>query len=389
MHSHTPSLTALLGSAALLISRAAADCCTLDDPIGPFRMCSPQSVKAETPFLVKAINYTRYHDTLGGGTFDPDARWNSLQVELARASGGYGDALGCSAAENPAKCSVTSGPVCVLIDCLPLNRDAARATNGGKTQITDFVVPGGIPAGAGPSGAWYDLASTRFDRYETGFKATLANLTASSWRKTLYGSNQSSLQYDNNWQGFNLTDMLPTADLEGTVDGTGFYPFELQGDPWPGFQLHTVPCAAYPCARKCAHAAFGTKYESDYTAADRAKATACIDQCPGIDTVVNYCPDVDGGKPQVITPKELGLDSQAALDAYVPDGCARNEGEAFPQAAASYRASMASKTALPSSTSSATATPTGKSDARGGSEGCRVAALAAFAAMVVKVMFDV
>lgn len=391
MHSHA-YLAALLGSAALLVSRAAADCCTLDDPIGSFRSCSPLSAKADTPFLVKAINYTQYHDTLGGGTFDPDTRWNSLQVELARTSGKYGELLGCSAAKNPAKCSVTGGPVCVLIDCLPLNQDAAHATNGGKTQITDLVVAGGIPAGAGPSGAWYDLASTRFDRHETGFKATLANLTVSGWRKPeQYFSNQSSLQYDNNWSGFNLTGMstADTADTAGTVDGSGFYPFELQGDSWPGFQLHIVPCAAYPCARKCAHAAFGAKFEEDYTAADRAKATACIDKCEGIDTVVNYCPDVDGGKPQVITPQELGLDSQSALDAYVPDGCARYEDAAFPQAAASYSASMASKTALATSTPSATATPTGKSGAHGGSEGCRVAALVAFAAMVVKVVFDV
>ncbi|KAK7960794.1 hypothetical protein PG988_012008 [Apiospora saccharicola] len=388
MHSYTSYLTALLGSAALLVSPAAADCCTLDDPINSFRSCSPLSVKADTPFLVKAINYTQYSDTLGGGKFDPDTNWNSLQVELARGSGSISDPLGCSFAKNKAKCTVTTGPVCVLIDCVPLAQDAAHATNGGKTVITDFVIPGGIPAEAGPSGSWYDLASTQFDRYETGFKATLANLTASVWRKTLYGSNQSSLQYDNNWRGFNLTD-ISTADAKDTADGSGFYPFELQGDPWPGFELHTVPCAAYPCARKCAHAAFGTKFQDDYTTADIAKATACINKCEGVDKVVNYCPDVDGGKSQVITAKELGLDSQAALDAYVPDGCARSEGAAFPQAAASYSASMAAKTASASSTSSPTATPTGKSGARGGSEGCRAVALAAFAGMMLKVMFDV
>ncbi|KAK7937867.1 uncharacterized protein PG986_014735 [Apiospora aurea] len=389
MHSHTSLLTALLGSAALLVSQAAADCCTLDDPIGPFRTCSRLAAKAETPFLVKAVNYTQYRDTLGGGTFDPDPRWNSLQVMLARASSGPNDPRGCSAAKDPSKCTVTSGPICVLIDCVPLNQDDAHATNGGKSQITDLVIAPGIPAGAGPDGPWYDLASTEFDRNATGYTATLANLSASAWRKTLYGGNQSSLQYDNNWTGFNLTGMSSSAP-DGTSggSGSGFYPFELQGRPWPDFDLRTVPCGAYPCARRCAHEAFGAKFESDYTPADLANARACIDQCEGVDAVVNYCPDAYGGKQQVITPQELGLDSQAALDAYVPDGCARWEGAAFPSAAASYSASMASKTALPSPTSS-TATPKDKSSsASGGAEGCRLAALAAFTVVMVKVVLD-
>ncbi|KAK8076623.1 hypothetical protein PG994_003895 [Apiospora phragmitis] len=376
MH-HYPSV--LAAALLLLASRAAADCCTLDDPIGSFRTCSPLAAKADAPFLVKAINYTRYRDTLGGGTFDADPRWGSLQVMLARASGGPSDRLGCSAARDPAKCDVTLGPVCVLIDCVPLDRDLGHATNGGKTQITDFVVAPGVPAGAGPDGPWYDLASTEFDRHATGYTATLANLSASVWRKTLYGGNQSSLQYDNNWTGFNLTGMLSMNDgTNGGGEDSGFYPFELQGQPWPSFDLRHVPCAAYPCARRCAHAAFGSKFESDYTASDLANAKACIDQCKGIDNIVNYCPD------------ELGLDSQAALDAYVPDGCARYEGAAFAAAAASYSAAMASKTALPSSTSS-DAVPTDKKSggASRGNEGRGVVALAAFAALAVKVVFDV
>ncbi|KAK8091917.1 hypothetical protein PG997_002278 [Apiospora hydei] len=383
MHHYAPFLAA----ASLLVTRAAADCCTLDDPIGPFRTCSPLATKAETPFLVKAVNYTQYRDTLGGGTFDPNPRWNSLQVMLARASGGPSGPLGCSAAKDPSKCTVTSGPVCVLIDCVPLTQDAAHATNGGKTQITDLVIAPGVPAGAGPDGPWYDLASTEFDRHATGHAATLANLSASAWRKTLYGGNQSSLQYDNNWTGFNLTGMTSAPD--GTSGGdSGFYPFELQGQPWPDFDLRKVPCGAYPCARRCAHEAFGAKFESDYTPADLAKARACIDQCEGVDAVVNYCPDVYGGKQQVITPQELGLDSQAALDAYVPDGCARWETAAFPAAAASYSASMTSKTALPSPTSSTAAPKDKSSSASGGAEGFRLAVLAAFTIMMVNVVGD-
>ncbi|KAK8022377.1 hypothetical protein PG993_013144 [Apiospora rasikravindrae] len=391
MHSYTSVLTALLGSAALLVPRAAADCCTLDDPIGPFRTCSPLATKAETPFLVKAVNYTRYRDTLGGGTFDPNPRWNSLQVMLARATSGPNDPLGCSAAKDPSKCTVTSAPVCVLIDCVPLNQDDGHATNDGKTQLTDLVVAPGVPAGAGPDGPWYDLASTEYDRHETGPHATLANLSASAWRKTLYGGNQSSLQYDNNWLGFNLTGMSSPSSMNGTNGGSGFYPFELQGHPWPDFDLRKVPCGAYPCARRCAHAALGSKFEADYTPADLAEARACIDQCAGVDAVVNYCPDVYGGKRQVITPQELGLDSQAALDAYVPDGCARWERAAFPAAAASYSASMASKTARPSPTSSAATSKEDKSSssASGRGEGCRLAALTALTALMVKVGLDV
>ncbi|KAK6822837.1 hypothetical protein PG987_014382 [Apiospora arundinis] len=364
MHQSTSVVAALLGSVALLVSPAAAalDSSELDDPSVSFRTCSPLSVKADTPFLVKAVNYTRYHDTLGGGAFDPDAQWNSLQVYLAVTAGNK--SLGCSHAQNPAKCDVpTTAPVCVLIDCIPLNQDPRHLSNGGATEVTDFVIPGGVPGGAGPDGPWYDLAITEFARHATGYRATLANLSATEWRKPeLYGGNSSSLRYDNGWRGFNLTDMDPKA-LDGTFENTGFYPYELQGHPWPG--LHRVPCAAYPCARKCANAALGTKFEAEWTRADYANARSCIDKCEGVDTVVNFCPDAYGGKQQVIDPQALGLDSQAALAAYVPDGCAVFQAEAFPAAAASYSASMASKTSSPSSASSATASPTGKSGASG------------------------
>ncbi|KAK8123653.1 hypothetical protein PG999_003571 [Apiospora kogelbergensis] len=383
-HQSTSFVVAVLGSVALLASRAAAwEEDTLDNPPSAFRTCSPLTVKADTPFLVKAVNYTRYHDTLGSGTFDPDTRWNSLQVQLARGAGVK--PLGCSAAKNTSKCEVTTGPVCVLIDCIPLGQDPGHLTNDGATAITDFVIPGGVPGGAGPDGPWYDLGIVEFNRRETGFKATLANLSVSSWRKKEhYQVNQSSLRYDNGWRGFNVTGMA--FDTTGTMDDSGFYPFELQGDAWPGWGLAHVPCAAYPCARRCAHEALGTKFEEDYTRADYAKAQACIDQCEGVDNVVNFCPDAYGGKQQVIDPKALGLDSQAALDAYLPDGCAKNERLAFPAAASSYAASMASKTALPSSTSSATSAPTGSSDASGNrvARGRTVLALAGFAALMVQ-----
>lgn len=297
MHYHV-SIIAALGA---FISLVSSECCGIDDPIASFRQCSPVVVAADAPFLVKAINYTRYHDDLGGGRYNPDPSWNSISVSLARYSNRVCDAdvTGCA----------VSGPVCRLIDCFPLSQDASRATNNGGSLISDFIVS--IPAGAGPDGAWYDLASSQFDRQDG-----TQDLTQSVWRRVSRASNASSLEYDNNYYGFNMTGM---QKQEGTGDD-GFYPFEVADyDTWP-MLLRGVPCRAYACARQCVHKAWSvTSASVDYDA-----AMACIDQCEGVDDVVNYCPDV-GGESLTVTPEVIGLASQSALDSYVPDGCAKYE----------------------------------------------------------------
>jgi hypothetical protein len=356
MHSHV-AVIALLGVLAPLTS---AECCTIDDPIGPFRTCSPLVTAADTPFLVKAINYTRYHDDLGGGRFDPDERWDSVTVFLTRNS----DRV-CASDET---FCATNGPVCKLIDCLPMSQDETRATNNGGTLITDFVVS--IPAGAGPDGAYYDLASSLFSRHD-GSK----NFSQSVWRTIPYANNASSLQYDNNWIGFNMTGM---QKLNGTGD-SGFFPFEVaDSDSWPSFDLHKVPCRAFACTRSCVNdaSASGTL--------DVKQATACIDECEGVDDVVNYCPDV-GGTALTITPQDAGLGSQAALDAYVPNGCARYEDAAFPEAHASYVASVSAARAS-STSATASAAPATASSGAIGARGAG-AVLGIIPIVVVKVIF--
>ncbi|KAH6643400.1 hypothetical protein BKA67DRAFT_587609 [Truncatella angustata] len=363
MHYHV-SIVAVLSA---LVRLASAECCTVDDPIGPFRTCSPVVAAADTPFLVKAINYTRYHDDLGGGTFDPDERWDSVAVWLARQSNRV-----CP--EDETFC-VVSGPVCKLIDCFPLSQDASRATNNDGTLISDFVVS--IPGGAGPNGAYYDLASSLFDRHD-GSK----DFTKSVWRTIPYASNASSLEYDNNWRGFNMTG---TENLNGT-NNDGFYPFEVaDSHSWPSFDLLEVPCSAYACARRCVHEAWSG------TSVDVHTAKACIDNCEGVDDVVNYCPDV-GGEPLTIDPKVLGLSSEKALEAYLPDGCVMYEGAAFPEAHASYVASTASASsaAAARTSTSTTAHATASSGAISGRrEAAKVGAVLAVMPIVVKVIIAV
>ncbi|ETS87439.1 hypothetical protein PFICI_01267 [Pestalotiopsis fici W106-1] len=356
------SVIALLGA---LASRSAAD--TLDDPSSPYRTCSPRVATADTPFLVKGINYTRYYDDLGGGYSYPDSRWNSVAVWLAIVSNRVcpDDETGCN----------VSGPVCKLIDCMPLSQDASRAINGGRTIVTDYVLT--VPGGAGPDGAYYDLASSLYDRHD-GSK----DLTKSSWRTINYADNSSGLQYDNGWRGFNMTGMqLP----EGT-NKDGFYPYEVSdSNVWPGWDLHDVPCQSFVCARKCINDAWSG------TAVDFDAAEACINQCEGVDDVVNYCTDV-GGEALDIVPEDLGFDSQRELDAYVPDGCVVYASEAFPAQYASYSASVASASsaALASSTSASAAGATASSGAISGRrEAAQAGVVLGVVPLVVKVIFAV
>lgn len=328
----------LLGTFAPLVT---ADCCTVDDPIADFRQCSSQVVQADKQFLVKAINYTRYHDDLGGGRFDPNPAWNSIAVWLARDSNRQ-----CEPGDS--SCNV-SGPVCKLIDCLPLCQTSDCASLGGGVVITNFTTS--IPSGVGPDGHYYDLATMRFDRFNT-----TKILTESSWRQDSYQDSSSSLQYDNNYIGFNMTDMTPQ---DGT-DASGFYPFELNDDfghSWPTFELREVPCRAYACARKCVNVAVGNTPASQASKSAIQQAKSCIDQCEGVDDIVNYCPDL-GGTKQTITPQQIGLNSQAAFDSYIPDGCVVAESAAFPAAYASYSSSTASVArATYSAARAASATP--------------------------------
>ncbi|KAI1852820.1 hypothetical protein JX266_002361 [Neoarthrinium moseri] len=361
---HYASAAALLSA---LVPAASAECCTIDDPIGPFRTCSPIVANADTPFLVKAINYTRYHDDLGGGRFDPDENWNSITVWLAKQTNRQ-----CP--DDESFCTV-SGPVCKLIDCFPLSQDASRATNDGGSLISDLLVS--VPGGAGPDGAWYDLASSMFDRHHDS-----KDFTTSVWRTVPYANNASSLHYDNNWSGFNLTGMQAQ---EGTNED-GSYPYEVaDSHAWPSFDLHEVPCRAYACARRCVNEAWsGTSIDVDM-------AKSCIDKCEGVDDVVNYCPDV-GGQSLTIAPEDLGLDSQEALNEYLPDGCARYEGAAFPEAYSIYSASSASarSASLASFLSTTAAQPTSTSGAMMGKrEAAKAGVALGVMPIVVKVIFAV
>jgi hypothetical protein len=310
-------------------------CCDLDDPIFYFRQCSNTSVEADRPFLVKAINYTLYDGGSLGPVYDPSTNTlNAMRIMLAR---------------NTLRPDCTgdwcelSGPVCKLIDCLPLNQDPRTATNDGATIITNFAVQ--IPADAGPDGAYYDLA------------AGLYNLDSPS------SSDGPGLQYDNNYYGFNLTNSAP----QNGTNEAGFYDFEVHpieesyDSSWP-YGLDIVPCAAYGCARSCVNQHY-PKPKGDYdvfgdprfTKDDFKAVKDCIAACPGADAVTNFCPS-QGGEAQELSSTSLGLSE--GLDTHIPDGCVRYEGETWPEASASLSASIASASSASWASYSATAYPT-------------------------------
>lgn len=323
----------LLGLALALLPFTHA-CCDLDDPISFNRMCTNNSVRADTPFLVKSINYTQYTDTFA---YDPvNNPWNALTIFLARSTRRPGcEGTGCS----------LMGPVCRLIECLPLVQDPTAATNNGKTIITDFLAE--IPGDAGPDGAYYNIAATLFNTQNYGF--AIPYVSNNSTDANYYNS---SLKYANNWGDFNVTDTKPQP---GT-NQDGFYDFEVNpipesyDDSWPVY-LATVPCPAYGCARACVN----ELYPKDIHTADAfIPVEQCIGACPGMDTYINYCPDL-GGQEQDFSRfgAETGLGN--VWKDFIPDGCAQYEGEAFPKAAASLSASLASASASSMATRTGTA----------------------------------
>lgn len=326
----------LLGFALVLLLPAftQAKYYDLDNPISYERMCTNNSVRADTPFLVKSINFTKYTDTFA---FDPvNNPWNAVTIFLARSTlrpdcdGDWCELM---------------GPVCRLIECLPFVQDPKAATNDGKPIITDFLAQ--IPGDAGPDGGYYNLASTLFNTQNFGLAIpyVMNNSTDENF-------SNSSLRYANNWGSFNLTNSKPQS---GT-NQDGFYDFEVNpiaesyDDSWPAY-LATVPCPAYGCARACVN----ELYPKDVLATDAFTAVeTCIGACPGMDTYINYCPDL-GGKEQDLSTFDVETGLGDGWKDFVPDGCVQYEGEVFPKAAASRSASLASSSSA-SSTASRTAT---------------------------------
>lgn len=337
----------LLGVALMLLSATTSTqaCCDLDDPISFERSCTNNSVRADTPFLVKSINYTQYHDEDASDLITNP--WNALTVFLARSTLRPGcEGTGC----------ILMGPVCRLIECLPLNQDPATATNNGKTIITDFLTE--IPGDAGPDGDYYNLAITMFNTQNCGL--AIPYVMNNSTNENFYNS---SLRYANNWGSFNVTNTKPQT---GT-NQAGFYDFEVNpiaesfDDSWPAY-LAMVPCPAYGCARACVN----ELYPKDVQATDAFTAVEeCIGKCPGMDTYINYCPDL-GGKEQDLTQFGVETGLGDGWKDFVPSGCARYEGEAFPKAAASLSASLASASASAAATrttTSASATSSSQANA--------------------------
>lgn len=327
------SLWRLLGLALLLLPFIHA-CCDLDDPISFSRMCTNRSVRADTPVLVKSINYTKYVDTFD---YDPvNNPWNAVTIFLARDTIRPGcEGTGCT----------LMGPVCRLIECLPVVQDPNAATNDGKTIITDFLVK--IPSNAGPDGPHYNLAATFFNtqNYGLAIPYVMNNSTDDNY-------SNSSLRYANNFGYFNVTNTKP---VPGT-NQDGFFDFEVNPSPesfddsWPAY-LASPPCPAYGCARICVNELYPEVINAED---DLIPVKQCIGDCPGMDTYVNYCPDL-GGQAQDLSQFGVETGLGDSWKDFVPDGCALYEGEAFPKAAASLSASLASASASAMATRSSAA----------------------------------
>jgi len=297
-------------------------CCDLDDPISFSRMCTNRTVRADTPLLVKSINYTKYIDTFSS---DPIGNpWNAVTLFLAK------DITPPDCEET--ECALT-GPVCRLIECIPLVQDPNAATNDGKTIITNFLVE--IPGDAGPDGPRYNLAATFFNTQNFGFAIpyVMNNSTDDN-------ISNSSLHYANNWGEFNVTNTKP-------VPGTFQDGFDAG---WPAY-LAAPPCPAYGCARICVNELYPKAVD---TMDDLIPVKQCIDACPGMDTYINYCTDL-GGQAQNLSQfgDKTGLGD--SWKDFVPDGCAYYEGGAFPKAAASLSASLSSASASAAATRSSAA----------------------------------
>ena len=131
----------LLGVALVLLPAFFTQArCDLDNPVSSQRSCTNNSVRANTPFLVKSINYTKY-DASSNLDFNLEP-YNALTVFLGRSTlrpGSKGD-----------WCKVIF-PVCRMIECVPIVQDSEAATNDGKTIITDFLAE--IPGDAFPQAA--------------------------------------------------------------------------------------------------------------------------------------------------------------------------------------------------------------------------------------------
>lgn len=285
--------TMRLANLVTLLSAAATSARAEVFPQWDYHMCTTESVEADRPLLVKVVQ---------NATVNVDSGWDSVRVMLAKHAN-YSGAV--------------SGPVCTLIDCMPMD-------------ASDFTVI--IPASVGPSGSFYDLSWELYYSKDIDIP-------------TQYNHNMSTLGYTNGWNGFTLYN----------ANGT-FYPFESSprrreyNSAWP-WGLAIVPCEAYACARVCIDRYYADLSE---TLADYTQTEDCIKECPNIDDRRNNCPNA-GGSTHV---PEVDASS-------VPNGCVKRYPEAFPAAAAS--ASAASVAAA--SASSATETPSIPSSSSSSSTG--------------------
>jgi len=278
-------------------------------------------VRANTPFLVKSINYTKY-DATSNLDFNLEP-YNALTVFLGRSTlrpGCKGD-----------WCKVIF-PVCRMIECVPIVQDSEAATNDGKTIITDFLAE--IPGDAGPDGAYYNLVTTKFNTQNFGLESN----GDSHFNSTPMGANDFGV--------LNVTDTTPQS---GT-NKNGFYDFEVNpiaeslDESWPAY-LDMVPCPAYGCARACVN----ELYPEDISDPEHFTAVqTCIGACSGMDTYINYCPDL-GGKEQDFS--QFGVETGLGDNwkDFVPSGCSEFEGDAFPQAAASFSATATVASSSPTS----------------------------------------
>ncbi|KAK5046849.1 hypothetical protein LTR84_007203 [Exophiala bonariae] len=301
----------LLGVALVLLPAFFTQArCDLDNPKWFQPLCTNNSVRANTPFLVKSINYTEYDSTSNlDFILEP---YNALTVFLGRSTlrpGCKGDWCGVIC------------PVCRMIECVPIVQDPEAATNDGKTIITDFLAE--IPADAGPDGAYYNVAVTMFNTQK--FRPT--SDSTDYVNSTVHGVN--------NHGALNVTDTTPQS---GT-NKDGFYNFEVNPvtenveESWPS-SLEMVPCPAYGCARACVN----ELYPKDPSNPENLKAVqTCIGACPGMDTYLNYCPDL-GGREQDFSQFGVETGLGDSWKDFVPSGCSEFEGDAFPQAAASFSA---------------------------------------------------
>lgn len=267
-------------------------------PDWDYHICTNETVEADRSLLVQVAQ---------NATVNKDSGWDSVRVMLAKYTN-YSDTV--------------LGPVCTLIDCIPIDAPAFSVV---------------IPANAGPSGTFYSLSWELYSSKDIDIPIQ-------------YNHNMSTLGYSRGWNyGFTLSN----------ANGS-FHPFE--GNPRPTdyhhpwlTRLSRTPCEAYACVRVCIDQYYA---DSSETRTDYMYIQDCVQECANVEARRNNCPNA-GGFTHV---PELDT-------SFVPDSCARWHPKAFPAAAASASAASAAVASASSAAEASSKVSSSASSSTAGTSG--------------------